>query len=159
MDVNNMVAAMAAKTVDAMVNVEPYNEIAVAEGIGTSIIDFSSVDRMPVFMAATPEFVQKNPDTIVAYLKAWQEVGRDFKANPGKVADTIHAFFTSKGFAMSRDTFNKAMARVEVSPGFPSGLQAELQRDAEILLREKKISAVPDWSKALRPDLWAKAAS
>src|SRR5947209_1782312 len=28
MDVNNMVSAMAAKTVDAMVNVEPYNSIA-----------------------------------------------------------------------------------------------------------------------------------
>ena len=31
MDVNNMVAAMAAKTVDAMVNVEPYNAIAVVD--------------------------------------------------------------------------------------------------------------------------------
>src|SRR6516165_10645279 len=50
MDVNNMIAAMAAKTVDAMVNVEPYNEIAVADGIGTSIMDFSAVDKMPVFM-------------------------------------------------------------------------------------------------------------
>ena len=28
MNVNDMVAAMAAKTVDAMVNVEPYNAIA-----------------------------------------------------------------------------------------------------------------------------------
>src|SRR5690242_1789080 len=87
MDVNNMVAAMAAKTVDAMVNVEPYNEIAVAEGIGTSIMDFSSVDKMPVFMAATPDFVQKNPDTVIAYLKAWQEIARDFKDNPAKVSD------------------------------------------------------------------------
>ena len=66
MDVNNMVSAMAAKTVDAMVNVEPYNEIAVAEGIGTSIMDYSKVDKMPVFMAATPDFVDKNPDTVVA---------------------------------------------------------------------------------------------
>src|SRR5262249_6341694 len=57
MDVNNMVAALAAKTVDAMVNVEPYNEIAVADGIGTSIVDFSTVDSMPVFMAATPDFL------------------------------------------------------------------------------------------------------
>src|SRR5437879_55571 len=62
MDVNNMVSAMAAKTVDAMVNVEPYNEIAVAEGIGTSLMDYSSVDRMPVFMAATPDFVQNSPE-------------------------------------------------------------------------------------------------
>jgi len=159
MDVNNMVAAMAAKTVDAMVNVEPYNEIAVAEGIGTSIMDFSSVDKMPVFMATTPDFVQKNPDTVIAYLKAWQEVARDFKDNPGKVSDVIHSFFTSKGFAMSRDTFTKALARVEVNPGFPSNLEPDLQRDAEVLLREKKIEKIPDWKTALRPDFWAKAAS
>ena len=38
-------SAMVAKTIDAMVNVEPYNEIAVAEGIGTSIMDFS--ERRP----------------------------------------------------------------------------------------------------------------
>src|SRR6266851_4843153 len=76
MDVNNMVAALAAKTVEAMVNVEPYNAIAVAEGIGVSIMDFSSVDKIPVFMAATPDFVDKNPDTVVAYLKAWKEALR-----------------------------------------------------------------------------------
>src|SRR6516225_627137 len=133
MDVNNMVAAMAAKTVDAM------------------------VDKMPVFMAATPDFVDKNPDTVIAYLKCWQEAARDFKDNPGKVADVIYAFFTSKGYAMSRETFAKALAKVEVDPGFPSDLVPGLQKDAEVLLREKKISAIPDWNKALRPDLWAKA--
>jgi NitT/TauT family transport system substrate-binding protein len=159
MDVNNMVAAMAAKTVDAMVNVEPYCEIAVAEGIGTSIMDYSSVDRMPVFMAATPDFVDKSPDTIVAYLKAWREVARDFKDKPATVADVIYAFFTSKGYTMSRETFAKALAKVEVSPGFPPDLTAGLQRDAEVLLREKKISAIPDWKKALRPDFWAKASA
>jgi NitT/TauT family transport system substrate-binding protein len=159
MNVNDMIAAMAAKTVDAMVNVEPYNEIAVAEGIGTSLMDFSSVDRMPVFMAATPDFVDKNPDTVIAYLKCWQEVAKDFKDQPNKVADVIYSFFTSKGYSMSRDTFTKALARVEVSPGFPPDLQTQLQKDAEVLLREKKIAAIPDWKKALRPDLWAKASA
>ncbi len=159
MNVNDMVAAMAAKTVDAMVNVEPYNALAVADGLGHSILDFSGFDKMPVLMAATPEFVAKNPDTVVTYLKAWQEVAADFKNNPGKVADVIYSFFTSKGYTISRDTFAKAMARVEVSPGFPPDLQAYLAKEAEVLLREKKISAMPDWKKALRPDLWAKASS
>jgi ABC-type nitrate/sulfonate/bicarbonate transport system substrate-binding protein len=159
MDVNNMVAAMVAKTVDAMVNVEPYNEIAVAEGIGTSIMDFSSVDKMPVFMAATPDFIEKSAETVVTYLKAWQEAARDFKDNPSKVADVIYSFFTSKGYTMSRETFARALARVEVNPGFPSDLVPNLQRDADVLLREKKISAIPDWKKALRPDFWAKAST
>ena len=62
MNVNDMVAALAAKTVDAMVNVEPYNSIAEADGIATTIMDYWDVDRMPVLMAATPDFVDKNPE-------------------------------------------------------------------------------------------------
>ena len=157
MDVNNMVAALAAKTVDAMVNVEPYNVIAEADGLGVDLIEFSGVDKMPVFMAATPEFLDKNPDTVVAYLKAWLEAGKDFKQNPAKVADVIDAFYTDKGYKMSKETFQKAMSRVEVDPGFPSDLKPYMQEGAEILLKDKKIPAIPDWSKALRPEFMEKA--
>jgi len=71
----------------------------------------------------------------------------------------IYGFYSSKGYNMPRDAFGKALARVEVNPSFPADLAAALQRDAEILLRERKISAIPDWKTALRPDLWAKASS
>jgi NitT/TauT family transport system substrate-binding protein len=157
MDVNNMVAALASKTVDAMVNVEPYNAIAEADGLATKIMNYWDVDKMPVFMAATPDFIQKSPDTVVAYLKAWLEVARDFKDNPNKVSDAIYAFFTSKGYTMSQETFRKALATVDVDPGFPSDLRPYMQQQAEVLLKEKKISAIPDWSKALRPDFMEKA--
>ena len=56
-------------------------------------------------------------------------------------------------------TFAKALAKVEVNPGFPSDLAPALGRDAEVLLREKKIGAIPDWKKALRPEFWAKASA
>ena len=157
LDVNNMIAALAAKTVDAMVNVEPYNVIAVADGIGVDLIDFSSVDRMPVFMAATPDFIEKSPETVVAYLRAWLDVARDFKENPTKVADVIYSFYTDKGYKMSIDSFKTALSRVEVDPGFPSDLKPYMQEQAEILLREKKIAAIPDWGRALRPDFMEKA--
>lgn len=159
MDVNNMVAALAAKTVDAMVNVEPYNVIAVADGIGNDLLDFSAYDPMPVFMAATPEFVEKQPDTVVAYLKAWLDVARDFKENPKKVTDVIYAFYADKGYKMSPETFSTALSRVEVDPGFPDNLQPYMQEQAEILLKDKKIGAIPDWSKALRPEFMAHARS
>ena len=159
MDVNNMVAALAAKTVDAMVNVEPYNVIAVADGIGNDLIDFSGVDPMPVFMAATPEFVQQKPDTVIAYLKAWLDVAQDFKNNPKKVADVIYGFYADKGYKISLDVFATALSRVEVSPGFPGDLKPYMQEQAEILLKDKKIDAIPDWTKALRPDLMERARS
>ena len=157
MDVNNMISAMAAKTVDAMVNVEPYNSIAEAESIGNILMDLSAVDKVPVFMAATPDFIQKNPDTVVAYLKAWLEVARDFKENPKKVHTVIHSFFTSKGYKMSLETFGKAMSTVDVDPGFPKDLGPYMSHHAEVLLKEKKISKIPDWKTALRPDFMEKA--
>jgi NitT/TauT family transport system substrate-binding protein len=157
MDVNNMIAAMAAKTVDAMINVEPYNAIAEAEGLGTIIMNLSQYDPVPVFMAATPDFVEKNPDTIVAYLKAWLEVKRDFKENPKKVSDVIYSFFTSKGYDMKPEVFAKAMSRVSVDPGFPTDLVPYMTGHAEALLKEKKISAIPDWKKVLRTDFMEKA--
>ncbi|MGA6943872.1 MAG: ABC transporter substrate-binding protein, partial [Pseudolabrys sp.] len=64
MNVDDMVAALAAKTVDAMANVEPYNAIAEADGLAVTISEYSQFDRLPVFMAATPEFVQKSPETV-----------------------------------------------------------------------------------------------
>ena len=149
MDVNNMVAAMAAKTVDAMVNVEPYNVIAETDGIATEIMDFGEVDKMPLFMASTPDFLEKNPDTVVAYLKAWLDVGRNFKTMPDKVADVIFGFYAEKGYKLARDTFRRALARVDVNP--------YMQEQAEILLKARIITSIPDWSKALRPDFMAKA--
>src|SRR5882724_2586129 len=131
MDVNNMITALSAKTVDVMVNVEPYNAIAEADGLAVKIMNYWDVDKMPVFMAATPDFI-------------------------AKVADAIYAFYTSKGYTLSQDTFRKAMSFVDVNPGFPGDLQPYMQGQAEILLKEKKIAAIPDWSKALRPDFMEK---
>jgi ABC-type nitrate/sulfonate/bicarbonate transport system substrate-binding protein len=157
MNVPDMVAALSAKTVDAMVNVEPYNSIAEADGIATTIMNYWDVDKMPVFMAATPEFVERNPDTVVAYLKAWIDVGRDFRQNPGKVADVLYGFYTSKGYKMSRETLTKAIATIEVNPDFPGDLRPYMQEQAEVLLKANKIKAIPDWSKALRPEFMKRA--
>ena len=157
MNVNDMVSAMAAKTVDAMVNVEPYNAIAEADGLAVTISEFDQFDRLPVFMAATPEFVQKSPDTVVAYLKAWVEVAKDFKSNPGKVAEVVYSFYTSKGYKLSKDTFSKALARVEVQPGWPTDIKPYMTRQAQVLIDAKKLKAMPDGDKALRTEFLKKA--
>ena len=157
MNVNDMVAAMAAKTVDAMINVEPYNAIAEADGIATTIMNYWDVDRMPVFMAATPEFVEQHGDTLVRYLKAWLAVADDFKNNPGKVSDTIYSFYTSKGYKMSPETFRKAVSTIEVDPGFPGNVKGYMQEQAEVLLKAKRIKQIPDWGKALRPEFMQRA--
>ena len=159
MNVNDMVAAMAAKTVDAMANVEPYNAIAEADGLAVTIAEYDPFDRLPVFMAATPEFVEKSPQTVVAYLKAWLDVAKDFKEQPKKVADTIYSFYTSKGYTMSQDTFTKALARVEVQPGWPADIKDYMTKQTQILIDDKKVKAMPDWDKALRMEFLKQASA
>ena len=115
-------------------------------------------DKVPVFMAATPDFVEKNPDAIVAYLKAWLDAKRGLQgATRRRSSDVIYSFFTSKGYKMDPKTFDTAMGRVEVDPGFPSDLVPYLTHHAEVLIQEKKISKMPDWKVALRTDFMDKA--
>ena len=159
MDVNNMVSAIAAKTVDAMVTVEPYNAIAEAEGLVNTLVDFYSFDKLPVFMAATPEFVDKNPDAIIAYLKAWLDVAKDFKNNNGKVVEVVGVYYKEKGYTMAAQTLKTSLSRVEVQPGWPADLKPYMQHHGEILLAEKKIKAIPEWNKAFRTDFLAKASA
>src|SRR4029077_4348115 len=101
----------------------PYATSPGAEGSPPAVVSLYDYDPMPVFMAATPEFVEKNPKAVIEYLKAWLDVSKDFKQNPGKVADVIYTFFTSKGYTMTRETFSKAMANVEVDVGFPTDVR------------------------------------
>jgi ABC-type nitrate/sulfonate/bicarbonate transport system substrate-binding protein len=137
-NVNEMVAAAAAKSIDAFVSVDPYRSIAEAEGIATTVVSLYDYDPMPVYMAATPEFIEKNPTAVVEYLKAWLDAGREFKQNPGKVGEVIHTFFTSKGYKMSRETFNKALANVEVEPGFPASVRPYLAADRRRIAQGKE---------------------
>ena len=153
-----MVAALAAKTVDAMVNVEPYNAIAVDQGIGTDLMDFSSVDPMPVFMAATPDFVAQNPDTVVAYLKAWLDVGRRFQEQSEQSRRRHLYVLHRQGLHdVARYLCQGAGARRGASRLSRATFKPYMQEQAEILLKDKRIDAIPDWSKALRPDFMERA--
>lgn len=159
MNVNDMVAAVAAKTVDAMVNVEPYNSIAEAEDIANTLVDFYDFDKLPVFMAATPEFVRDNPDTIISYLRAWLEAAEDFKKNPEKVNDVIYEFYASKGFKISKLALVNAISRVVVDPGWSGNLDAYMTHHAKIMMTAGEISKIPDWNEAFRMDFMKKAES
>jgi NitT/TauT family transport system substrate-binding protein len=139
MNVNDMVGAMAAKAVDATADVEPYNAIADAEGIAITLVGYYRFDKLPVFMPATPDFVEKNGGAIVPYLKAWLEVAKDFKEQPQKVSDSIYSFYISKGYKLSKKTFTNAISRVEVRPGWPSDLDAYMTQHADVLLKAHKI--------------------
>ena len=157
MDVNNMVAAMAAKTVDAMVNVEPYNVIAVAEGIGTRSWIFpvstrcrSSWRRRPISWrrAPTPSSLISRPGTTSAAIS---------RTIPTKGRRRDLPFYAVKGYNMS-------LGHLRQGAGARRGRSRLSRRSCSPTCRsrrrsccaEKKIYAIPDWKKALRPGFYGK---
>jgi hypothetical protein len=134
-----------------MVGVEPYN--AIAEARMPDPHGLLSVDKIPVFMAATPEFAAKSADTIVAYLKAWLDVARDFRASD-KVANTIYGFYI-EGYQLARN-IQESTCHDDVGPGFrPTSTlhagQAESCSGKDLLH--------PRLGKALRPEFMDQARS
>ena len=157
MNVNDMIAACRPRPWTPWSTSSPTMRSPRPTASAISSWTYRAMDKVPVFMAATPDFVQKSPDTVVAYLKAWLDAAKDFKQNPKKVSDTIYAFYASKGYKMSAETFAKAIGRVDVDPGFPHDLAPYMAHHADVLLKTKKIGKIPDWKAALRTEFMDKA--
>ena len=160
MDVNNMVAALAAKTVDAMVNVEPYNVIAVADGIGTDLMDFSGVDPMPVFMAATPEFVRAEARHRHRLPQGLARRGAGLQEQSEKGRRRHLRVLRRQGLQdVARRTSPPRCRGSRSIPAFPATSSPTCRNRPKSCCKDKKINAIPDWSKALRPDLMERARS
>ena len=157
MDVNNMITALSAKTVDVMVNVEPYNAIAEADGLAVKIMNYWDIDKMPVFMAATPDFITQEPGRGRGLSEGLARGRARLQGQPEQGGGHDLRVLHLEGLLDVAGHLPQGDGHRRRDPGFPSDLQPYMQEQAEILLREKKIAAIPDWSKALRPDFMEKA--
>ena len=88
-----------------------------------TISEFDNFDKLPVFMAATPEFVAEKPGHRgrLSQGVARSRQGLQEQPEQGRRIDlfVLHV----EGLQLSKDTFAKALARVEVQPGWPSDLK------------------------------------
>ena len=58
---------------------------------------------------------------------------------------------------MTTEVITLMLSKLDVNPQFAPGLQAYLENEANVLLKQSKIGETPDWSKLLRQDLLQQA--
>lgn len=150
-DVSNMVQALAQGSIDAFVDVEPYNAIAVAQGIGKRLLDYGKYDLLPVFLNVRPEFARAHPESVTAVMAGMLATRDLFKQAPAKAADIIYRFYANQGLGIDKNVVLDAATRLDVNVDFKAGLRAYLRETAEVQLKAGQIKAIPDWSKALVP--------
>ncbi len=153
----DQLSALATKQVDAVAAVEPYVSIGEEQGIARSIASYETVDLTPFLLCARPEFVDRNRPATVAFLRGWIAAARLVQAEPDRAVTIMLAAYREQGYDLNKATMTRALGRLGVQTDFAPELPAYLTREAQEMLRQKKIGALPDWGKALRGEFLAEA--
>lgn len=153
----DQLSALATKQVDAVAAVEPYVSIGEEQGIARSIASYETVDLTPFFLCARPEFVDANRAATVAFLRGWIAAATVMQAEPDRAAAIMLAAYREQGYDLNKATMARALGRLGVRTDFAPELRPYLTREAQELLREKKIGAIPDWERTLRGEFLAEA--
>jgi len=143
------VAALASGSVDAFVGTEPFPAVAEAEGIAKLLVSFEEFDLVPVMLAINRPVLQSRRSDVVSFMKGWLDAVAVLRNDPQKGAQIVTDVFKKKGNDLSEKVIKTALDRLGVDPDFRPALLPYLQDQAEVLLKERKISEIPDWNTAL----------
>jgi NitT/TauT family transport system substrate-binding protein len=148
-DVSNMVQALAQGSIDGFIGVEPYNAIAVSQGIGRRLLDYGKYDLLPIFLSVRPEFARAHPESVTAIMEGMLATRDLFRQDPARATSLIASFYANQGLKIDSGVLQDAVSRLDVNVGFKPGLREYLQDTAAAQLKAGQIKAIPNWDKAL----------
>lgn len=155
----NQVSALAAGSIDAFAGVEPFPSVAEVEGLGRVLTDYSDYDLEPVILAANTSVVDKQRDNVIAFLRGWLAGVKVFNDDRSKAVNIVLKHFKSQGFSVDARVIKLMLSKIDVSPEMKPQLQNYLTTASDVLVKEHKIAASPDWDKLLNRKLLEAAKS
>ena len=153
----NHIAALVGKSVDAFAGVEPFPSVAEVEGLGTVLVDYSQFDVQPVFVAVNRPVLAAHRDGVVAFLRGWLAAVRVVREQPDRAVTIVANQFKAQGYDIKEAVFQRMLAKLDVRPEFTADLKGYLTEQANVLVHQHQIPAVPDWGKVLDTSLLAQA--
>jgi|SRR5665213_431763 len=153
----NQVAAMVSKSIDAFAGVEPFPSVAEIEGFGTVLVDYANFDMQPVFLAVNKPVLDDKRDAVVALMRGWLAAVRIVNNQPDRAIRIVSARFKAQGYDIKDIVFKKMLEKIDVRPDYVPNMKEYLTQQSRILLSEKQIKTLPDWSKALDTSVLAQA--
>jgi len=153
----NHVSALAAGSVDAFAGVEPFPSIAEIDKLGKVLTDYSPYDLQPVILGCATADVEKRRGDVVAFLRGWLAGVKIFNDNRDQATKIVIDTFAKKGFKVSEKVVKLMLSKIDVNPEFKPELKDYLTNQSKVLMKQKKIAAIPDWDKLLNSSLLAEA--
>lgn len=143
------VSAMASGAVDAFAGVEPFPSIAEVEGIGVILTDYSKYDMVPVILATNEKILASREEDLVRFMRGWIMAADIFRKEPARAAAVVGNFFRARGQKISDEVYRRAMSRMDVTPTYRPELKQYLTELAQVLVEQKRLSALPDIDRVL----------
>jgi aliphatic sulfonates family ABC transporter substrate-binding protein len=153
----NHVSALTAGSIDAFAGVEPFPSVAEVNGLGKVLTDYSSYDLQPIILAANTKTIKENRGNLVAFMRGWLAAVNIYQDHREEATQIVLDFFKKKGFDVNEKIMKLMLSKIDVTPDFGSDLKSYLENQSKVLLDQKKIAAVPDWSKLLNTSILAAA--
>ena len=145
----NQVSALVGKSADAFAGVEPFLSVAEVESLGTVLVDYGEFDMQPVFIAVNEPVLKTKHDALVAFMHGWLDAVDILKHQPDRAAKIIWETFRQQGYDTKEPVFRRMLAKLDIDPAYVSGLPAYLDEQADVLVKQKQIAAVPQWGRIL----------
>lgn len=155
----NQVSALAAGSIDAFAGPEPFVSEAQVEKIGRVLLDYSKFDLGPVILAANKPVVDNKRDAVVAFLRGWVASVKTFHDDPQGSTAIVLKHFKKQGYSVNRDVISLMLSKFDVRPTITPAIETYLTMQSKVLLKRKKIAALPDWHKLLNHSLLAAASA
>jgi ABC-type nitrate/sulfonate/bicarbonate transport system substrate-binding protein len=143
------VSAMASGAVDAFAGVEPFPSIAEIEGIGTILTDYSKYDIVPVILATNQKVLASREADLVGFMRGWVMAADIYRKDPKRAASIVGNFFRGRGQKINDEVYRLAMSRMDVTTSYRPELKKYLTDLAGVLVKQKRLTAVPDIDRAL----------
>jgi NitT/TauT family transport system substrate-binding protein len=151
------IAAVASGSVDAFVGTEPFPSVAEHNKIARTLATFEKYDIVPVILSMNQRVLGEKTDAAVAFMKGWLEAVDIFRNDPARAANVVWKVFTSRGYKLPESVIAAAVGKLGVNPDYIPELEPYLTEQASILVKERKIAAVPDWKEWLNRAVIQKA--
>lgn len=150
------VSAMASGSVDAFAGVEPYPSLAEVEGFGTILTDYTKWDIVPVILATNHTVLETRQEDLVKFMRGWMMAVDLSRKDPKKAANIVGNFFRARGHTMKDDVFERAIARMDITPTYRPELKGYLTEMSETLVKNKRLEEVPNIDRALNQQVQRK---
>jgi sulfonate transport system substrate-binding protein len=143
LNIEDMVAALDAGTIEAFTAWEPTPAIAEAQGVGRVLRAYGDIALVPASIHTTKEFAYNHRDLVVKFLAAQLDKAEMIKTDPEGAAQIAVDAAAQMGTEVSAEAFETVFGRIDFQIEFDYTIIEAIYDTAEFLLGQGKIEEIP----------------